>query len=57
MALLPVVYIHHYLLMLSTSGVAISGVHSSLSVDAIVTRRLDGPRAAGFDRWGLLSNK
>ena len=20
-----------------------------------VTRRLDGPRAAGFDRWGLLS--
>ena len=21
----------------------------------IVTRRLDGPRAAGFDRWGLLS--
>ena len=21
----------------------------------IVTRRLDGPRAAGFDRWGLLT--
>ena len=28
---------------------------SKIIYHIIVMRRLDGPRAAGFDRWGLLS--